>query len=161
MKFKVGNIVKFSEKMIGNHHKPKVIFDDIPRKIIDINLLNKFKLEDLPENIFLENELELVDFTIDDLQFADIVTTRNGKRYVVADGCLYGEDSDNYSDCDTIAEWYNYDLTYFENNKDYDIIKVERDGNVIYERKETEVKKMTVSEISKVLGYEVEIVKGE
>ena len=89
-----------------------------------------------------------------------MLTARDGERYVVADGCLYGEDSDNYSDCDTIAEWYNYDLTYFENNKDYDIIKVERDGNVIYERKETEVKKMTVSEISKALGYEVEIVKG-
>lgn len=159
MKFKVGDKVRFSEKIKDHIHNPIVKFDNVERKIIDVD--NQYQLEGLPNNWFFENELQLVDFTIDDLQFADIVTARNGKRYVVADGYLYSEVSDSYLDSCFINSWYNDDLTTEDNFKDYDIVKVERAGNVIYEREETKVKEMTLEEISKELGYEVRIVKGD
>ena len=39
--------------------------------------------------------------------------------------------------------------------KEYDIVKVEREGQVIYERED--IREMTVEEISKALGYEVKV----
>ena len=94
----------------------------------------------------------------EDLQFADILTLRNGERYVVADYCIYGEDGDYSYGGDDIQIWYNDDLTQNEGDADEDIVKVERAGQVIYERID-EVKEMTIEEISKALGYEVKIVK--
>lgn len=104
-----------------------------------------------------------------DLQFGDIITTRNGERYVVADNSLFGEKSYDL-DCERIEDVYDDDLNgcYYdeeyddEDNKGYDVMKVERKGNLIYTRKENEkneVKEMTVAEISKALGYEVKVVK--
>ena len=103
--------------------------------------------------------LELANITINNLQFGDIVTLRNGERYVVADCYLHGE-SDMYNgDCYSIYDMYNKDLTQNENNEDEDIVKVQRDGKVIYDREDTKVREMTVAEISKALGYEVKVVK--
>lgn len=93
-----------------------------------------------------------------DLQFADILTLRNGERYVVVEDYMCGEGGSYYCDCDTLTEEYNDDLTRKSGAIDNDIVKVERSGEIIYERKE-EVKEMTVEEISKALGYEVKVVK--
>lgn len=112
---------------------------------------------------FDEYELKLIqDITIDDLQFADVLTLRNGERYVYASGFMYGEDSSYCRDCEELDKEYNNDLTYYyQDETEYDIVKVERDGEVIYERVEEEkVKEMTVEEISKELGYEVKVVRG-
>lgn len=99
----------------------------------------------------------LESLTLNDLQFADILTLRNGERYVVADGLMQGEKASYSRDCDEITAWYNDDLTQNEENQDEDIIKVERAGQVIFEREE--VVEMTIAEISKKLGYEVKVVK--
>ena len=114
---------------------------------------------------FIGDEFELrcgdfskVDIKRQDLQFADVLTLRNGERYVVADNCIYGEERSYSRDCDIIQTWYNADLTQNEGDENEDIVKVERAGQVIYERK-NEVKEMTVEEISKALGYEVKIAK--
>ncbi len=94
--------------------------------------------------------------SLGDLQFADILTLRNGERYVVTDGYMHGENSGYYCDCDELDDEYNDDLTR-DGNKAHDIVKVERAGQVIFEREE--VIEMTISEISEKLGYEVKVVK--
>ena len=158
-KFKIGDMVVFNEKMKGAKHVPEVNFDKNIREIVNTNYYGYYILEGLEDNSFEECELELAQIiTKKDLKFGDILTLRNGDRYVVADGVMYGEESNYVYDCEEIDLWYNDDLTENKNDKDYDIVKVERLGNVIYERKE-ETKEMTVEEISKALGYEVKVVK--
>lgn len=100
---------------------------------------------------------ELVKFTKKDIQFGDVITLGNGERYVYAGNALCGE---NHGVCDgySIKAW-DENLKSTLENKNKDIVKIERNGNVIWEREE--VREMTIEEISKVLGYEVKIVKGE
>lgn len=116
-----------------------------------------FGIDDI-ERVMTDN------FTLNDLQFADIVTTRNGERYVVADNTLFGEKDGYWLDDGYIPNFYRQDLKYDSNceeNRIYDIVKVERAGQVIWERpeEEKEVKEMTIAEISEALGYEVKVVK--
>lgn len=107
------------------------------------------------------------DFKLDDLQFADIVTTRNGERYVVGEDNMFGESECYHLDCCRIERVYEKDLKYthksfYDNGIDYDIMKVERAGQVIWERfeeKKEPAKEMTIAEISEALGYEVKVVK--
>lgn len=91
---------------------------------------------------------------IDDLEFGDILILRNYEKYVYADRSMYGERDSYYHDGDTVD--CNY--TNFNNDEDseYDIIKVIRNGKTIYERT---VKEMTLKEVCKELGYEVKIIK--
>lgn len=106
--------------------------------------------------------LSILSLTFDNLQFADVLTLRNGKRYVYTHGHMYGEDDCYCLDRCYVSDIYNNDLTYkYKNEASYDIVKVERDGEVVYERVEEEkAKEMTVEEISKELGYEVKVVRG-
>lgn len=98
---------------------------------------------------------------LDDLKFADVLILRSGEKFVVADGCMYGEKGSEYRDSDTLDCCYLNDLTYDDEDKDcreYDIVQVIREGKTVFKR---EAKKMTVAEICKELGYEVEIIKEE
>lgn len=109
------------------------------------------------------------EFKLSDLQFADIVTVRNGERYVVGDHMLCGESTNYELDCDEIDDSYTEDLIYRRRSfaigvshvfdTDYDIVKIERAGQVVYERQGESVKEMTLAEVCKELGYEVKIVK--
>ena len=167
MKFKVGDKVKLNiyikEFRWG---RSDVGYDEIG-KITSIDGDGEIHVDFPSRNCYwsgLEHELVKADFSLkrDDLQFADIVTLRDGNKYVVADGCLYGEDDGYYEDCERIDNDYNNNLIYCneydEERHDLDIMKVERNGEVIFQR-ENEAKEMTVAEISKALGYEVKIVK--
>ena len=101
----------------------------------------------------------VVPLTPKDLQFADVLTIRNGERYAYIDRYMYGE-SDNYScDCCKLEENYNNDLTSEDGDEDWDIVKVERKGEVIFERAEETKREMTIEEIEKELGYSIKIVK--
>lgn len=111
----------------------------------------KFRFEDI--------EKVVGSFSPSDLQFADILTLRNGQRYVYVTGYMYGEEVDYALDERRLTLYYDDDLTQNENDKDEDIVKVERNGRIVYERQENEVKEMTIAEISKALGYEVKVVK--
>lgn len=107
---------------------------------------------------YVDIELKVNCLKLKDLQFADILTLRNGQRYVIANDHMFGCHGDDDFDCDYLENNYNNDLTSKNVDTSFDIIKVERYGQVIYVIEQT-VKKMTVSEICKELGYDVEIVK--
>jgi len=96
-----------------------------------------------------------------DLITGDIVTLRNGDRL------LYDATEEEFRDLNESNNnsllylfELNEDMTYDGNDKANDIVKVERPGmyDEVYTRKE-KPKKMTVAEICKELGYEIEIVK--
>ena len=170
MKFKVGDKVKIKNNLKGIDAFNGGYIDELDKyvgNIVTIAMMineNSVRFREIPYT-WDTRALELANITtINDLQFADVVTLRNGERYVVADDYLYGEDDDYYIDSRYIEDYYNNDLTYNEDDGDYDdegydIVKVERNGSIIYEREETKVKEMTVAEISEALGYEVKIVK--
>lgn len=94
----------------------------------------------------------------DDLKNGDIVTLRNGDRLVFVndeDFIDLSDDNDNYLSeiCDL-----EDDLRH-DSDEDSDIVKVERPEKYTTVFTRTEVKEMTVEEISKALGYEVKVVK--
>lgn len=106
------------------------------------------------------------DFTKADLKEFDIVEFRNGRQALITMNIAIGVlEADGFS----FRTW-NDDLKDNTGADIYDIMKVYRptdniptdkskwkDLPVVYER--TEVKEMTVEEISKALGYEVKVVK--
>lgn len=99
------------------------------------------------------------DLKLGDLQFADILTLRNGQRYVVADNYMHGYVDDQDIDGAYISDYYNDNLTAnSRHDSESDIVKVERCGQVIYDRS-NQPKEMTLSEICKELGYDVKIVR--
>ncbi len=168
-KFKVGDKVLLKNER-GGHWNSSGKMDKYKGQIVTITEIrgSSFYIEeDCGENggfkwSFEFDNIERIanDITLSDLQFADILTLRNGEKYVVADGCMLGEDYDYYCDNDEIEDYYNDDLTRDSDDIDdrqYDIVKVERAGQVIYER-ETTVE-ITIAEISEKLGYEVKVVK--
>lgn len=106
---------------------------------------------------FTNDMLEPLIVSINDLQFGDILTLRNGNKYVFADGYMMGELSSYRYNNDKVEENYNEDLTSADYDGEYNIMKVERKGEAVYERKD--IREMTVDEISKALGYEVKVVK--
>lgn len=111
----------------------------------------KFSYEDI--------ERKVTNFTRDDLEFGDILTLRNEERYVYASEHIYGEDEYYCFDCDEIGYYHTEKLKH-KDDSDYDVVKVERAGQVVYEREE-EVKEMTLSQVCEQLGYDVKIVKEE
>ena len=76
------------------------------------------------------------------------ITLGNGTSYIISNGKLWSRNLD---------EEYNEDLTDVNNYKFYDIVKITYEGKVVWERKE-EIKKMTLKEIEKELGYKITIV---
>lgn len=116
--------------------------------------------------IFLESALEKVEFTKDDLREFDIVELRNGNKTWVVKDIILGRLGIGGFSVDT----WDDDLKDNTGSSRYDIMKVYRptdsiptdkskweDLPLIYKR--TEVKEMTVEEISEALGYEVKVVK--
>lgn len=108
-------------------------------------------------------DLVLIEFTKDSLKPGDVVTLRNGDQLIFDyHGCfddIKVEGGNFISNRGNLAD----DLLYNKDDRDSDIMKVERPTyHTVYERVEEkkEPKKMTVAEISKELGYDVEIVKG-
>ena len=125
-----------------------------------------FKIDDKGKYNDITNEF-LKKFTLKDFQFGDIITLRNGERYVYTDGSIYGEEEKYILDCEMLTTNYNNDLKFISdfiyecplNKEDCDIVKVERQGQIIYERKEEKIIEMTLSEVCEKLGYNVKIVK--
>ena len=153
--FKVGDKVKFSEKMNGVFHNPVVEKDNESRKIID-TLFGSFILEGLPNNNFSPDELISVKFEKCDLQNGDILIDGAGDKSIYRNGELYGDTVDlDYLNNNLTADHVTY-------NESADIVKVERPVKfeTVFERNE-EVKEMTMEELCKHFGCQVKIVKEE
>lgn len=115
---------------------------------------------------FAEEWLAPAEFTKADLKEFDVLECRSGKKMLATRDVPLDElEADGFS----LRTW-NDDLKDNTGADIYDIMKVYRpidslpldkskwkDLPVVYER--TEVKEMTVEEISKALGYEVKVVK--
>lgn len=153
--FKVGDKVKFSEKMNGALHTPYVGKDDESRKIID-TLFGNFILEGLPDNNFSSDELISAKFEKCDLQNGDILTDGAGDKSIYRNGELYGDTVD--------LEYLNNDLTVNPNkcHKNWSIVKVERPikFETVFERT-NDIKEMTMKELCDHFGCQVKIVKEE
>lgn len=99
-------------------------------------------------------------FTKNDLKNGDIVTLKNGDELIYANNYFY-DMSDTYDNClHNISDLHNNMTCYDPSYRESDIIKVSRPIEYVdvFSRPK-EPKKMTVSEICKELGYDVEIVK--
>lgn len=153
--FKVGDRVKFSEKMNEALHSPFVKKDDKSRKIID-TLFGDFMLEGLPNDAFQSDELIPATFIKEDLQNGDILTDKDGDKSIYFDGSIYGN---------TVCEdELNDDLTA---DRDWceptcDIVKVERPikFETVFNRTK-EIKEMTMEELCEHFGCQIKIVKEE
>lgn len=160
-KFKTGDKVKLNPEIENfKYGRGDVLFNEVGiiKKIEDEEVIVDFPSLSswcgLISEIILVRRINL----LDDLQFGDILTLRNDERYVYVDGSMFGEKADYYMDYYGVKKFYNENLMYGDSDcRKYDIVKVEREGRVIYERED--VREMTVEEISKALGYEVKVVK--
>jgi hypothetical protein len=112
---------------------------------------------------FEENMLKLKQFTKADLKERWLVKTRNGNEYMVT-GCgeTVGIRNGKFTSEYLFFADYNDDLTD-KNKKEWDIVEVYKPHySKAWEREEEPApKKMTVAEICKELGYDIEIVKEE
>lgn len=161
-KFKVGNQVRVRKDLeVGRSYGHNTFINSMKKYLGEILTITKTDCNDyeVKENTWnwTDEMLENIVTSIHDLEFGDILTLRNGERYVYADEHMYGEKETYIRDRDTLTTWYDEDLKQNEDNKEQDIMKVERAGQVIYERED--VREMTVEEISRALGYEVKVVK--
>ena len=90
-----------------------------------------------------------------------ICTTRNGREFIVVSNSI------NVT-LDTFNTWsndlnLNYDekLIYVDDCSLNDIMKITYGKETVYERKEEEVKEMTIDEIEKIVGYKIKIVNNK
>ena len=92
-----------------------------------------------------------------------ICTTRDNDKFIVLsnnrtpflDGGMYNNYTNN------LDKEYNEELLYAENYPPNDIVKITYGDKVVYERKEEEVKEMTIDEIEKIIGSKVKIVSSK
>lgn len=158
-KFKVGDKVKIIKACVMCDQK--YIGNIVTIKEFDEEWSERFFVKE-NERPWLLEEVEQIIISKNDLRDGDIVTLRNGDRLVLLENDFVDMSDDNNNYLEWLSE-VNNDLTYSRsNNKNYDIVKVERPSgyNTVYTRQE-EAKKMTVAQICKELGYDIEIIKEE
>jgi len=111
-----------------------------------------------------DNELkkiELKELTKNDLKDGDIVTLRNGDRLVCYDGDFRDIGDDYSNELSDVCD-LNEDMTYDGNDRNSDIMKVERaiEYETIFDRQNI-IKEMTIAEIEQALGHGVKVIKEE
>ena len=94
-------------------------------------------------------------------KFGAIIEFKNGEKYVLADGAIYGENASYEWDYNSLCEDDFDGNLRCEDNHDYDIKKITYNNVILFDRNlsKGEAKEMTVAEISEALGYEVKVVK--
>ena len=181
IKFKLGQKVKIKENLKeGNYSSHHIYFADkmekYTGKTVTIKELDRcgYKYaysieEDDKEWMWDEEWLEPVNYTfnIEDIQAGDIIELDNGDKLVAHYDYSHDikfEDLDHQKNDNPVSDIDDIEEDGSINNYDheYKVVSVLRPikYETIYNRN-SEVKEMTVEEISKALGYEVKIVKGE
>lgn len=170
MKYKVGDKVRVKEDLKSGNKYGGLLFvlgmECLKGKIVTIKSVhaNSYGLaeiafhwtDEMLENV--ENEI----ITKKDLRANDIITLRNGDMLSIDSKAFFNNLTENYSnDVSRIGD-FDDDLTFVYNKKENDIVKVERPiaYKTIYAREKTK-RKMTVAQICKELGCDVEIIKEE
>lgn len=172
IKYKVGQKVKVKEDIeVCSRSSHDIFFtygmEKYKGKIVTIKETTLFKdefqyyiAEDSKEWLWDEEWFEPVDIvkTKKDLKDGDIVTLASGERLLFSDGDFTDLDEEHYNYI-TYIDDLNDDLTYINDRRKDDVVKVERPTSYyeVFNREDT--KELTVEEISKLLGYEVKIVK--
>lgn len=164
-KFKVGDKVKIIMSDIMNETYTEEIGKTATiTDVWGVSTSHPYRLANI-HGLWGDDELELVDFTKDDLQTGDVVTLRNGDKLIINDSMMFKDITSSNDNClysmDDLTNNLLY-CSYFDgsSDEDNDIIKVERPTyTTVFEREENEVKEMTLKEICDVLGYEVKIIK--
>lgn len=170
-KFKIGDRVRILDGRKNPDIYPKWTkgMDELigeVRTVKHINGIGGYSLEGIGYFFAEEWLAPADDFTKADLKEFDIVEFRNGRQALITMDIGFV----NLIVCGFTFGTWNNDLKDNTGVDKYDIMKVYRptdniptdkskwkDLPLIYER--TEVKEMTVEEISKALGYEVKVVK--
>ena len=170
MGYKIGDKVRF----IGDVNCHHIVGNNLQADIKKYN--NVFTIEyitdgylEFKENrgwCIREDEIELIKegnkiMKKNELKTGDIVTLRNGDKLIYNDE--YEEFKDLSSDyCNSLSDLddLNDNMTYDGDSKN-DVIKVERPTGYETIFNNVETRKMTVAEICKELGYDVEIIKEE
>lgn len=182
IKFKVGQKVKIKENLKeGDYSRNRVFFaeemEEYVGKIVTISNIGthdrdyKYSIkEDEGCWVWDEEWLEPVNYTFNkkDIQAGDIIELDNGDKLVAHYGYSHDilfEDLDYQKNENPVSdiEYIHEDGTIDSyRGHEYKIVSILRpiEYETIYNRN-SEVKEMTVEEISKALGYEVKIVKGE
>lgn len=180
MEYKAGDRVKVIEDLVEGDHRFHTVgvSDDMLEfcgktvTIADVDFLGRYLIEeDQKAYLWLGTMFSgYAEFTLDDLETRMVIETRNGDRYLVlrdqkeihvmcSDENYYTKlVGGNYGN-------HNVEMRFLEDT-DLDVMRVfpkvdtfdevKTVNEPIWERKEP--KKMTVAEIQKELGYEVEVI---
>lgn len=153
MKFKVGDIVRFTKEM--NEHIPEVEFDTKTRKIVASRTAGySYRLEGLPENWFDDEELELVP----DFEVGDIV--KINKNATIDDFTKNHWNGCQIHTLDFIRNYADFEneFTVMEMSSDGSLRLEESNGQFVNKnifelvKKNEKVHEMTVKEIEEKLG---------
>lgn len=159
-KFKIGDRVIANEK--ASKHYGCITTGDMGTVTNIAASMFGFQSDDGGKFIGLSYDcFDLISFTKDNLQNGDIVTLRNGERLIYVNKRFYDETSSRVTNSLYGVSDIDNELI-FPDEHDNDIIKVTRPTEYVdvFSRKETkQPKKLTVSDICEILGYDIEIVK--
>ena len=159
-KFKIG------DRVIGNDkatEKYAVTKKDWVGIIIDVHD-NRCDIQgddgELYTNLYCDCFNVIHSFTKNDLENGDIVTLRNGDKLIYIDDYFYDVSNGYDNVLDDIGDLRDNMIYSDPDYSESDIMKVSRPTDYVdvFSRPK-ESKKMTVSEICKELGYDVEIIK--
>lgn len=166
MEFKIGDKVRLNpkvEKFV--HGQADVKFDEVGEivRIRDDSYSSNKKINidfpSMPNWTGEEDEIVHAICNKEDIETGDIIILRNGDALIFINDEFIDIGNDYTNDIVSLDDFDN-DLTC-EYKIKYDIVKIRKARYVdIYNRTEKEeVKELTVEEVSKLLGYDVKIVK--
>lgn len=158
-KFKIGDIVIGNDKATRTYRVTKKDWIGIVFNVDDYS----YDMLGYDGKIYTDLNCDCFDFvrsfTKNDLKNNDIVTLKNGDHLIYTNNLFYNisyNHDNGLNDIDDIRDDMRCDDA---DCSESDIIKVSRPIEYVDVFSRSEPKKMTVSEICKELGYDVEIIK--
>lgn len=172
--FKVGDIIKGKENEYGitNDEMMKAVVTEVNRDRMEIKVLEHKRESEINEKYWVDNDdkdftfynAEITKQLFLDLPIGSKIITDNEDEYhyfiKIGDKQFSNDDDDLLwldDDFDSSFDLENKKVNLY--GKKYNIIKIEKPIYSIIYMKEQQPKEMTIKEISKILGYDVKIVK--
>ena len=152
-KFKVGDYVVGNKKAFNGDEDEGIVIASYKR---DFTIVGE---DGLIHDKLKYDCFDLGQFTRDDLRDGDIITLKNGWKLIVQGPHLIN--LEEYESSFPYMGNLNRDLTCIWGDRRYEVFKVERPIQYVDIHIKKNPRKMTVSQICKELGYDVEIVKDD